>query len=180
MPVRVPLDCRECHRLHPALCALCGRWALMVSSSSRGQALLIIQNCRYARVWGVFGFAQLAALLTCLAWLQAVDGAPHDMRGGLQPNYDYVVVPPLAWIQFVTWYGGGPAFPRRLVGAGPAATGLVPELYPLSVVVIACNSRGQPDEVSAWQPRTELCFKYTNRVVSVLAVCAGQGCAYAH
>jgi DUSP domain len=70
--------------------------------------------------------------------------------GQLKPNLlnfrDFVLIPEKAWILFMEWYGGGPAFPRRVIATNGSNS---IEMYPPLVTSVLCGQSGNPVEESS-------------------------------
>jgi hypothetical protein len=101
------------------------------------------------------------------------------LRSDLMKEYDYVVLPQLAWQTLVSWYGGGPVVARRILTVDPAAakttttttrTALkesVVELYPMQSVKILREYKvllsGSSQKVVSRLECTEVGFSYLSR-----------------
>ena len=89
------------------------------------------------------------------------DDLEGELKGALKANlvehHDYVLVPEAMWILLHDWYGGGPAFPRKVAarvvpirklssmsmrGTGLGSSSV--ELYPPLIIVLICSDRGVP------------------------------------
>lgn len=56
------------------------------------------------------------------------------------------MIPEEAWVNLLAWYGGGPAFPRKVI-----MNNTIPilELYPPMITSILCGTDGNPIQDSA-------------------------------
>lgn len=67
-----------------------------------------------------------------------------SLKTGIQRKYDYEFLPSGVWNLLYSWYGGGPAILRPVVGGmGIFATDVDVDLYPITIKVHL-----QPDESS--------------------------------
>lgn len=70
-----------------------------------------------------------------------VPGSRFELRSGLVENEDFIVLTQHSWLDFISWYGGGPTI-KRWVSSGPE--GAVLELHPPIVNVYITGSNGKP------------------------------------
>ncbi len=77
------------------------------------------------------------------------------LRGNLVEFHDYVLVPEEMWRYLSEWYGGGPAFPRKIIiprrracsslGSSPLGyASYTVDLYPPLISVVLCGENGLP------------------------------------
>ena len=77
------------------------------------------------------------------------------LRGNLVEFHDYVLVPDEMWRYLSDWYGGGPAFPRKIIiprrracsslGCSPVGySSYTVDLYPPLISVVLCGENGLP------------------------------------
>ncbi|KAK4787420.1 hypothetical protein SAY86_011253 [Trapa natans] len=59
-----------------------------------------------------------------------------DIHDTLLEGRDYVLLPHEVWNQLFTWYGGGPALPRKVISSGLSQTELAVEVYPLRLQLL--------------------------------------------
>lgn len=69
------------------------------------------------------------------------ESLPLALRKGVAENYDYKLVGPNTWAKLQEWYGGGPAFPRKVIMRGVQES---VELFPQPCKVQLAGEDGQP------------------------------------
>jgi hypothetical protein len=84
-----------------------------------------------------------SALPDALSMLELTDGAAHPPTPTCTQaeNYDYKLVGPKTWAKLQEWYGGGPAFPRKVIMRGVQES---VELFPQPCKVQLAGDDGQP------------------------------------
>jgi ubiquitin C-terminal hydrolase len=65
-----------------------------------------------------------------------------QLREGLRESVDFVALPAALWHALLEWYGGGPAFPRRVCLASKSEVLLDP--YPVGFSINLCTVSGHP------------------------------------
>jgi len=64
----------------------------------------------------------------------------EKIRKTCMENYDYVIVSPKTWFHWQSWYGGGPALPRKVISSGWGTNNYIIEVRLLSLRVHKSSS----------------------------------------
>ena len=123
-----------------------------------------------------------------------------ELKGALKANlvehHDYVLVPVDMWKLLVDWYGGGPAFPRKVTNTLPkrklstlsslrlgSASFTSVELYPPLILVLVCGDRGVPIKHFTkrfFVSRSDTCMELRDQLVRRLVSAAPDSCRLWH
>ena len=105
------------------------------------------------------------------------------LRANLVEHHDFVLVPDQMWSLLHDWYGGGPAFPRKVPNRSfpsrklssfslrGSETDLSVELYPPLIIVLVCSERGVPIKHFTkrfFVSRTDTCVDLLDQLVKRL------------
>lgn len=75
------------------------------------------------------------------------EGDEDKIKKNCMENYDYVIVSEEIWFTLHSWYGGGPALPRKAISAGWQGSSYVVEVRPLQLKV--CKSSAITEYINA-------------------------------